>query len=123
MAKDDELLKELKRIRKLLEEKEEEEAKEPKNMVEEFIEFVKEYKVMGLAVAFIIGLYIADMVQALVNDLVMPLINLVIPNIEWEMIQIGVFRIGHFIGALIEFIIVAFVVFILVKATKRVGVE
>jgi len=123
MAKDDEILKELKQIRKLLEEKEEEESEEPKNVLEEFIEFVKEYKVMGLAVAFIIGLYIADIIQALVNDLVMPLINLVIPNIEWEMIQIGVFRIGHFIGALIEFVIVAFVIFLLIKATKRVGIE
>ncbi|NIO19586.1 MAG: hypothetical protein GTN76_02270, partial [Candidatus Aenigmarchaeota archaeon] len=47
----------------------------------------------------------------------------VIPDIEWEAIVVGPFRIGHFIGALITFLIVAFVIYLLVKLTKRWGIE
>ena len=41
----------------------------------------------------------------------------------WETITAGPFRVGHFIGSLITFIIVALVIFILVKITKRIGIE
>ncbi|MCP8313582.1 MAG: MscL family protein, partial [archaeon] len=80
-------------------------------------------KVMGLAVAFILGLYLGALVQALVNDLIMPIIQLAMPGIQWELIEVGPFRVGHFIGALITFILVAFVIFIIVKMTKRWEIE
>lgn len=89
----------------------------------EFMDFLSKYKVMGLAVAFILGLYLGALVQALVNDLIMPIITLATPNIIWESIELGPFRVGHFIGATITFIIVAFVIFVLVKITKRWGIE
>ena len=78
---------------------------------------------MGLAVAFILGIYLGDLVHALVDDLVMPIVTLAMPGIQWENIVAGPFRVGHFIGTLITFIIVAFVIFILVKVTKRWGIE
>jgi large conductance mechanosensitive channel len=53
----------------------------------------------------------------------MPIVTLILPDVEWENIVAGPFRVGHFIGALITFIIVAFVIFILVKVTKRWGIE
>ena len=62
----------------------------------------------------------------------MPLINLVIPNIPWESIAFGptteaapygIFLIGHFTGEVVTFIIVAFVIFLLVKATSKIGIE
>jgi len=59
-------------------------------------------------------------VQALVNDLIMPIITIVMPNVQWEAIQIVVFRVGHFIGALIKFLIIALVIIMLVKLTTRI---
>jgi len=95
----------------------------PKGLLNEFIDFISKYKVMGLAVAFILGLYLGELVKALVNDLIMPIIQLAMPGIEWETIQAGPFRVGHFVGALITFIIIAFVIFLIVKVSKKWGIE
>lgn len=53
-------------------------------VVQEFREFLNEYKVIGLAVAFIMGAATTTMVQALVNDLIMPIVGLVIPGDDWQ---------------------------------------
>ncbi len=120
----DDVLEELRRIRQLLEPKPAPPAPEPpKGFVNEFRDFLSKYRVMGMAVAFILGLYLGALVKALVDDLIMPIIELAIPGIEWEAITAGPFRIGHFIGAVITFLIVALVIFILVKITKRMGIE
>jgi len=89
----------------------------------EFINFASKYKVMGMAVAFILGLYRGALVKALFDDLIMLIVQLAIPGVQWELIELGPFRIGHFVGALITFLIVAFVIFIIVKITKRWGIE
>lgn len=124
LVKDDAILEELKRIRALLEPKPAPPPPPPpKGLWAEFIDFLSKYRVLGLAVAFILGLYLGALVQALVEDLIMPIITLAMPGIQWEALTLGPFRIGHFIGALITFIIVAFVIFLLVKVTKKWGVE
>ena len=120
----EEMLEELKKIRELLTPKPASPPPpSPKGMWNEFMDFLSKYKVMGLAVAFIMGIYLGDLVKALVDDFVMPLVTLAMPGIVWEEIAAGPFRVGHFIGALITFIIVAFVIFVLVKVTKRWGIE
>jgi len=123
MPKEDEMLKELKRIRELLEPKPA--PPPPKGLWKEFIDFLSKYKVLGLAVAFILGIYLGTLVQALVTSLIMPIITLVLPPDLSLDIQVGpaIFKVGSFIDALITFIIVAFVIFILVKVTKRWGIE
>ena len=78
---------------------------------------------MGMAVAFILGLYLGALVQALVNDLIMPIAELATPGVAWETIEVGPFRIGHFIGTVITFLIVAFVIFLIVKMTRKWGIE
>jgi len=118
---DAQMLEELKRIRELLEPKPA--PPPPKGFKDEFIGFLSKYRVLGLAVAFIMAIYLGDLVKALVDDIVMPIVNIAIPDIEWEAILVGPFRIGHFVGALITFLVVALVVFILVKLTKRWGIE
>jgi large conductance mechanosensitive channel len=126
MSKEDKMLEELRRIRELLEPKPA--PPPPKGLWNEFMDFISKYKVMGLAVAFIIGLYLGNLVQALVKDLIMPIIGLAIPGLEdlatyqYEIAQ-QIFSIGDFLVALITFIIVAFVIFILVKITKKWGIE
>ena len=81
-----------------------------------------------MAIAFIIGLYLGGLVQSLVGDLLLPFIGLAIPGLEdltTLTIEINsqIFGIGNFLVALITFIIVAFVIFIVVKLTKKWGME
>jgi len=124
MSQDKQILEELKRIREAVTPKPPE---KPKNIFQEFKHFLKEYKVMGLAVAFIMGIYLGGLVQALVGDLVMPIVSIFTPGIQWNQIVFFVgtseFAIGHFVGTLITFLIIAFVIFLLVKITKRMGIE
>lgn len=118
------MLEELKKIRQLLEPKPAPPAPPPpKGLLNEFKDFIAKYRVMGMAVAFILGLYLGALVNALVDDLIMPIIELAMPGVQWELIELGPFRVGHFIGSLITFLVVAFVIFILVKVTKRLGIE
>ena len=144
MVNDDEMLEELKKIRALLEPKPAPPAPPaPKGMWAEFMDFISKYKVMGLAVAFIIGVYLGAVVLALVKDLIMPLIGLAIPglgNLATFKIPFPsttldaqgnppasyggqIFGIGDFLVAVITFVIVAFVIFIIVKVTKKWGIE
>jgi large conductance mechanosensitive channel len=119
---EDEILEELRRIRTLLEPKPLPPAPR-RNLWREFLEFVKVYKVMGTAVGFIMGLYFGNLVQALVGDLVMPIVQFATPGVSWESIQIGPFRVGHFMGAIITFLIVAFVIFLVARLTRKWGLE
>ena len=124
MSKEDKMLEELRRIRELLEPKPAPPPPPPKTgLWNDFMDFISKYKVMGLAVAFIMGIYLGALVKALVDDWIMPIVTLVMPGTDWENIVAGPFRVGHFVGALITFIIVAFVIFILVKVTKKWGIE
>lgn len=123
-SKEDEIIEELRKIRQLLEPKPAPPASPaPKGLIAEFKAFISKYKVLGMAVAFILGLYLGALVQALVNDLIMPIIELATPDVAWEQVVVGPFRIGHFTGALITFLIVAFVIFLPVKATSKIGIE
>jgi large conductance mechanosensitive channel len=79
---------------------------------------------MGLAVAFVIGLYLGGLVQALVKDFILPLIGLAILGLTNLATYSVAFRsqqfsFGDFLVALITFIIVAIVVFLIVKIGKR----
>ncbi|UCD27200.1 MAG: MscL family protein [Candidatus Bathyarchaeota archaeon] len=120
------MLEELKKIRELLTAAPAPPAKD--GLLNEFKDFLSKYKVLGLAVAFIMGLYLGALVQALVADLIMPVIGLALPgldNLATITFDVGnqSFLVGDFIVALITFIIVAFVIFILVKVTKKWGID
>jgi len=89
----------------------------------EFMEFLKKYQVVGLAVAFIIGAALTKLVTAFVNDIIMPVVGALIPGGNWRtaVLQMGPakFMIGDFVGALIDFLIIAVVVFSLIKFVMR----
>jgi len=91
--------------------------------VDEFKLFLKNYQVLGLAVAFIIGAASTKLVTALVNDVVMPLVAVLVPGGDWRasVLQLGPvkFLIGDLAGNLIDFVIVALVVFAIVKFVMR----
>jgi len=85
----------------------------------EFREFLEEYKVVGLAVAFIIGVAATALIQSLVNDIIMPIITAFIPGGAWKTATFSIGSIviswGSFLGAAINFIIIAVIVFIISK--------
>lgn len=91
--------------------------------VQEFKEFINEYKVMGLAIAFIIGIAATNLIQSLVNNIIMPVITPFMPGGAWEQatLSIGpiVLRWGQFLSALLNFIIIALVVFIIAKKVMK----
>jgi large conductance mechanosensitive channel len=135
------MLDELKKIRGLLEPKPAPPA--PKGMWAEFKTFLENYKVLGLAVAFIMGVYLGGLVQSMVADLLMPVIGLAIPGLgnlaTWKIPVPGttldasgnppvdyagqIFGVGTFLVALITFIIVALVIFLIVKITTKWGIK
>jgi large conductance mechanosensitive channel len=85
----------------------------------EFSEFLKKYQVLGLAVAFIIGAAATKLVTAIANDLVMPIVGAVVPGGDWRTATFDVgtikFLVGDFVGAVIDFAIIALVIFMIVK--------
>jgi len=85
----------------------------------EFKEFLREYKVIGLAVALIIGLAATALVKSIVDNLVMPIITPFIPGGAWQTATFSLGPIvigwGALVGAIINFIIIAFVVFLIAK--------
>ena len=92
-------------------------------IVKEFKEFLHEYKVVGLAVAFIMGVAITAVVTSLVNNIVMPIITPFIPGGAWQTatVKLGpiVLGLGAFGGALLNFIIIALVVFMIAKMVLK----
>ncbi|MEM0230612.1 MAG: large conductance mechanosensitive channel protein MscL [Candidatus Woesearchaeota archaeon] len=88
-------------------------------IIKEFKEFLAEYKVLPLAIAFIMGAAVTALVNSLVSNIIMPLLTPFIPHGGWETatLKIGpiVLRWGAFLGAVINFIIIAFVVFLIAK--------
>lgn len=128
MSKENEMIEELKKIRELLAAKPPSPPPPPKGLWAEFKAFLESYKVLGLAVAFILGLYLGQLVQSLVSDLIMPMIGLALPgmdNLSTLTVPLASqeFGVGNFLVALITFIIVAFVIFIIVKVTKKWGIQ
>lgn len=92
-------------------------------MIKEFMEFLYEYKVIGLAIAFIIGVAATALIQSLVNNILMPIVTFMIPGGSWQTATLAIGPIviswGKFLGDLIYFIIVAFVVFIIAKKVLK----
>lgn len=88
-------------------------------LLKEFKDFLKEYKVVPLAIAFIIGIAATALIQSVVNNLIMPLITPFIPGGAWQeaVLNLGpiVIKWGALLGAVINFVIIAFVVFMIAK--------
>lgn len=128
MSKEDDMLEELQKIRELLTPKPEPVPEKPKNLAMEFLDFIKKYKILGLASAFIIGLAVNALILSLAQDLITPIIGFFIPNFEDISdikFEIGnaVFGIGNFIAAAINFVIIAFIIFLIVKYAAKLGIE
>ena len=97
-------------------------------MLKEFKEFIARGNVMDLAVGIIIGAAFTAIVNSMVEDLINPIIGLVIGGVDFSdfVLRFGegdhaaTIRYGAFITAVINFLIIAWVVFLLVKGVNRV---
>ena len=93
------------------------------SMMSEFREFLEEYKVIGLAVAFIMGVATTDLVKSLVNNIIMPLITPFLPAGGWQAATAVVgpfaFAWGAFLASAINFVIIALVVFLIAKKVLK----
>ena len=89
-------------------------------MLNEFKAFISKGNVLDLAVGIIIGAAFTAIVTSLVDDLISPLIGLVMGGLDFSGLSFAfgeaVFGYGKFIQAIIKFVIVAWVVFLIVKA-------
>jgi len=86
-----------------------------------FIDFIRKQGVVGLAIGFLLGGAVSKLVSALVNDIINPLVGLIlgkIGNLSNYALTIGSIKIlwGDFVNALIDFIIIALVVYFGFKA-------
>lgn len=123
------MIEELKGIRELLTPKPAAAAPPPpkKTFGQEFMDFLNKYGVIGLAVAFIIGGAAGRLVTALVNDLLMPIIAVVIPNGEWRTAVTLVgpikFLFGDLLGTLVDFVVIALVVFLVMKQISKTSLK
>jgi large conductance mechanosensitive channel len=96
-------------------------------MLKEFREFAIRGNVMDLAVAVIIGAAFGKIVTSLVDNILMPLIGLMMGGVDFSglSVQVGdaVLQYGLFIQSIIDFLIIAFVIFLLVRALNRLKKE
>jgi large conductance mechanosensitive channel len=88
-------------------------------MHREFMNFIREYGIVGLAIAVIIGGKLNAFVSSLVDGLLMPIVLFFIPGGNWRTatLDLGPFHLlpGPIFGALVDFVIVALIVFLIAK--------
>lgn len=110
-------------------------------MLNEFKEFIKKGNAMQVAIGFVMGAAFQGIVKSLVDDLIMPIIGLLTGGIDFvnkfvaldgnaydtyqAAVDAGaaVFAYGKFINAILNFIIIAFILFLIVKAMNKMQKE
>ena len=103
---------------------------EKKSLMQEFFDFLKTFGVIGLAIAFIIGAAASKLVTALVTDIVTPLVGLFLPAGDLRAMSVNAtsvvgsgatseFKYGDLIANIIDFLIIAFIVFLAYKQLSK----
>jgi large conductance mechanosensitive channel len=90
-------------------------------MVSDFKSFLVKQNALALAVGVVIGGAIGKVVSGIVDDVIMPIVGVLLPGGEWRTAQVVLsgtnsIKYGDLIGRLVDFVIVALVIFIVVKA-------
>ena len=96
---------------------------EKKSLMQEFKDFIMKGNVMDLAVGVIIGGAFGAIVNSLVADVIGPVIGLICGGVDFSTLSFGIgdaqIMIGNFIQAIINFLIISFVIFWIVKAFNK----
>ena len=104
-------------------------SEEKKGFIADFARFLNTFGIIGLAIAFVIGSAASKLVSALVTDIINPIVGLALPSGDLKTLEYSVtnqltgitsnFRYGDLIGNIIDFIIIAAIVFILYKQLSK----
>jgi large conductance mechanosensitive channel len=129
MAVESQMLEELKKIREAVTPKPAPPAPPPpKGLWAEFKDFLGKAGVIGLAIGFIMGTYTGKVVSALVQDIIMPIPGALIPGGDWRKAVVSIpvgnginFALGDFVGVIVDFLIVAAVIFVIAKYAGKMG--
>ena len=107
-------------------------AKKGSSFKEEFIEFINRGSVVDLAVGVAVGGAFTAIVNSLVNDIVMPIVGLIGGGVNFTDLKIvipnffggdteAVIAYGNFIQNIVEFLIIAWAIFMIIKAMNRIS--
>ncbi|HXV67205.1 MAG TPA: MscL family protein [Nitrosopumilaceae archaeon] len=101
----------------------------PQSLIEQFMGFLKTFGIIGLAIAFVIGAASSKLITAFVNDLINPLVGLALPSGNLKELSYNVtnsitgatstFAYGDLIANIIDFAIIAMLVFVMYKILSR----
>ncbi|WP_223651312.1 large conductance mechanosensitive channel protein MscL [Hymenobacter psoromatis] len=89
--------------------------------VSEFKEFISKGNVLDLAVGVIIGAAFGKIVTSLTDDIIMPIVGMALGHVDFSNIIVGPLKIGLFINAVINFLIIAVIIFFIVKGANSVN--
>ncbi len=99
------------------------EEQQKKTFWADFRQFLKQYSVIGLAIAVVMGTAVNSLVQAFVQGIVTPFIGLLLPNEKFQNLIVHVrgvdFRFGDVISATLHFVIIALLIYVVVKKLLR----
>ena len=89
-------------------------------LVSEFKEFIAKGSVLDLAVGVIIGAAFGKIVTSLTDDIIMPVVGIFLGHADFSTIMVGPMKVGLFINALINFVIIAFIIFMIVRSANSI---
>ena len=106
--------------------------KEKNGIKEEFIEFINRGSMIDLAVGVAVGGAFTTIVYSLVNDIVMPIVGLILGGVDFTSLSIripnffgtgdeAVIAYGNFIQNVVEFLVIAWVIFLVIKTMNRMN--
>ena len=94
-----------------------------KEFIKEFKEFISKGNVLDLAVGVVIGGAFTAIVTSLVNDVIMPIVGIILGGVDFTGLTLNVgdaaVAYGNFIQAVINFLLVALVLFTVIKAANK----
>jgi len=92
-------------------------------MLKEFREFILRGNVIDLAVAVVLGAAFTAIVNSLVNDIIMPIIGVILGGVDFSALSVtvgsAVIAYGLFIQAIVNFVIIGFVLFLVVRSINQ----
>ena len=109
-----------------------EKIKEKQGLKEEFIEFINRGSMIDLAVGVAVGGAFTAIVNSLVNDIVMPIVGLLLGGVDFTGLALripnffgtgdeAVIAYGNFIQNVVQFLVIAWVIFLVIKAMNRMN--
>ena len=107
------------------------EKKTSSSLMQEFVDFLKTFGIIGLAIAFVIGAAASKLVTALVSDIITPLVGLFLPAGDLAAMQANItgvsgavsqFKYGDLVANIIDFVIIALIVFLAYKQLSKFSI-